>query len=64
MATAMDGRRASGCRTNVVINGLERQSISDVQPSEIGAMEFYRSGTIAPWLYDRGCGAIVIWTKR
>ena len=64
MATAMDGRRASGCRTSVVINGLERQSISDVQHSEIGAMGFYRSGTIAPWLYDRGCGAIVIWTKR
>jgi len=64
MATVMDGRRASGCRTNIVIDGLERQSINDVQPSEIGAIEFYRSGTIAPWFYDRGCGAIVIWTKR
>jgi hypothetical protein len=47
-----------------VIDGSENRSINEVSPSDVGAMEFYRAGEPAPMLYDRGCGAIVIWTKR
>jgi len=35
---------------------------------DVGAMEVYLAsnppGMFAPWMYDKGCGAIVIWTKR
>ena len=48
----------------VVIDGSENRSINEVSAFDIGAMEFYRQGEPAPMLYDRGCGAIVIWTKR
>jgi hypothetical protein len=63
-AVVVDGRGARGCPANIVIDGSENRSINEVSPSEIGAMEFYRVGEPAPMLYDRGCGAIVIWTKR
>jgi hypothetical protein len=39
-------------------------SVDDVRPSDISAIEAYRAGEMAPETYDRGCGAIVIWTKR
>jgi hypothetical protein len=56
---------------NVVIDGVniltrDRSAISvdDVQPTDVGAIEAYRAGEIAPETYDRGCGAVVIWTKH
>jgi hypothetical protein len=64
-------RYGAQCRVNVVIDGLnvltsDRDAISvdDVRPGDIGAIEAYRAGEMAPETYDRGCGAIVIWTKR
>jgi hypothetical protein len=53
------------CRTNIVIDGMERRLINDVHPSDIGVMAAYRGGTVTPVeLIDSSCGAIVIWTKR
>jgi hypothetical protein len=65
-ATVVNARGGSlrPCPANVVIDGSENRSINEVSPSDVGAMEFYRAGEPAPMLYDRGCGAIVIWTKR
>lgn len=54
----------SSCSVNVVIDGNENQSINDVHPTDIGAIEAYRAGTLAPVRYSRFCGAIIIWTKR
>jgi hypothetical protein len=54
----------SSCSVNVVIDGNENQSINDVHPTEIGAIEAYPAGTLAPVRYSRFCGAIIIWTKR
>jgi hypothetical protein len=63
--------RGSPCRVNVVIDGVilksedkDAMSINDVHPSDIGAIEAYREGDGGPPQYDRGCGAIVVWTKR
>jgi hypothetical protein len=58
---------SSRCETNIVIDEVEHQSINDIHPADIGAMEVYPSfaqGVLAPMMYDGGCGAIVIWTKR
>jgi hypothetical protein len=70
-ATVYSIRYGVPCRVNVVIDGVnvltsDRSAVSvdDVQPTEIGAIEAYRAGEIAPETYDRGCGAVVIWTKR
>jgi hypothetical protein len=53
------------CRTNIVIDGMEKQSINDVHPSDIGVIALYRGGTMTPvWISDSSCGAILIWTKR
>ncbi|MEO6529073.1 MAG: carboxypeptidase-like regulatory domain-containing protein, partial [Gemmatimonadaceae bacterium] len=52
------------CRTNIVIDGMEGMSINDVEPIEIGVIAAYRMGDQGPPEYDRGCGAIIIWTKR
>lgn len=64
-------RSGALCRVNVVIDGVniltgDRSAISvdDVQPTDVGAIEAYRAGEIAPETYDRGCGAVVIWTKH
>jgi hypothetical protein len=62
----------SQCVANVVIDGMpllmngpDDLSVDDVHPSDVGAIEAYRAGDVsAPPDYDRGCGAIVIWTKR
>jgi hypothetical protein len=51
------------CSPNVVIDGMQRQDINLISPRQIGAMELY-SGMGAPPEYDRGCGVIIIWTKR
>jgi Carboxypeptidase regulatory-like domain len=65
-ATVVGNRGGSlyACPTNVVIDGSEDRSINEVRPFDIGAMEFYRQGVPTPDIYDRGCGAVVIWTKR
>lgn len=52
------------CEVNVVIDGMPRQDINLLHPTSIGGMEIYREGQPAPVQYDRGCGVIVIWTKR
>ena len=54
----------SGCEANIVIDGMPGQDINLIHPSDIGAMEVYRAGQPGPVQYDRGCGVIVIWTKR
>jgi hypothetical protein len=51
-------------KVNIVIDGIDNQSINDLHPSDIDAIEAYREGDFAPPQYDRGCGVIVIWTKR
>ena len=52
------------CKTNIVIDGMENQSINDVHPSDIGAMAVYRGGQMTAAVSDVRCGAILIWTKR
>ena len=53
------------CRTNVVINHAEDQPINDVNPRNVGAIAAYPEGHMPPPEYNfRGCGVIVIWTKR
>ena len=52
------------CEANIVIDGAPGQEINLIHPSSIGAMEVYRAGQPGPVRYDRGCGVIVIWTKR
>jgi hypothetical protein len=52
------------CEVNVVIDGMPGQDINLLHPSSIGAMEVYREGQPAPVQYDRGCGVIVIWSRR
>jgi hypothetical protein len=59
------GARLSGvCEPNVVIDNMQNQDINLVQPSDIGAMEVYADGFGGPPGANRGCGAVVIWTKR
>ena len=60
----LSSRGSGSCMPNIVINDMEKQSINDVAASQIGAIAAYRAGEIAPRFYDRGCGAILIWTKR
>jgi hypothetical protein len=54
----------AGCRTNVVIDGIQHQDINFVQPSDVGALEVYAGPAGAPVQYDGRCGMVVIWTKR
>ena len=54
----------TSCPVNVVINGIPNQDINTVHPSEIAAIEMYRSPAGAPLEYQSGCGLVVIWTKR
>ncbi|MEO6529233.1 MAG: carboxypeptidase regulatory-like domain-containing protein [Gemmatimonadaceae bacterium] len=66
-AQVISGRGASlsgPCKVNIVIDGISYQDINLVNPGDIGAIAVYRQGQPAPMMYDRGCGAIVIWTKR
>jgi hypothetical protein len=64
-------RRHAGnftCPPNVVVNDVEGWSFADVNMRDVGAMEVYLGsdppGMFSPWMYDKGCGAVVIWTKR
>lgn len=54
------------CPLRIVQNGMpiDGASINDIPVADIGAIEAYREGDFGPPEYDRGCGAIVIWTKR
>ena len=60
------GANPSGaCKTNVVIDGMENQSINDVHPNDIGVIAAYRGGMMAPAeVSNTSCGVIMIWTKR
>lgn len=65
------GASTRACIVNVVIDGVsvwgddpDAVSVDDVRPADIGAMELYSGGSMAPPEYDHGCGAIAIWTKR
>ena len=51
-------------KVHVVIDGVENLAINDAIAADIGAIEAYRAGEIAPAPYDHGCGVILIWTKR
>jgi hypothetical protein len=67
------GRRPTGrftCPPNIVVNDVEGWSLADVNAKDIGAVEVYPGSDhdapflFAPWMYDKGCGAILIWTKK
>jgi hypothetical protein len=62
-AKVVSSRGANGCSPNIVIDRIPNQDINLLHPSEIGGMEVY-AGQGGPMMYDRGCGVIVIWTKR
>ena len=69
MVLAARGASGRRCVANVVIDGAiwgddpDLASVDDVHPNDVGAIELYYGGG-APPEYDRGCGAVVIWTKR
>ena len=55
------------CRSaNVVINGIEGQSINDVAPSQIAGIEAYADETYVParFVGRAECGVIVIWLRK
>jgi hypothetical protein len=58
------------CVANVVIDGFSVKSdpnafsVDDLMPMDVGAIEIYKEGEMAPFEYSNGCGAIVIWTRR
>ena len=67
----VSARRGSGrviCPPSIVVNDVEGWSLGDVSPKDIGAIEIYPPSDppsiYSPWLYDKGCGTILIWTKR
>lgn len=55
-----------GCPVSIVFNGarIEGASVNDIPVADVGAIEAYREGEFGPPEYDRGCGAIVLWTRR
>ena len=69
MVISARGASMRRCVANVVIDGAvwgddpDLASVDDVHPRDVGAIELYQGGG-APLEYDRGCGAVVIWTKR
>ena len=69
----LSSRGGSGrpCVVNIVVNGFaawgddpDAVTVDDVHPNEVGAIELYRQGGMAPPEYDHGCGAVAVWTKR
>lgn len=52
------------CAPNVVIDGMPHQEINLIKPRDIGAMEFYSDGAGGPPGMNKGCGVVVIWSKR
>ena len=63
-ARVLNARRYPLCEPNIVIDGVQRQSISLLTPNQVGAMEAYWSAAGAPPQFDAGCGVIVLWTRR
>jgi hypothetical protein len=53
-----------GCQPNIVIDNMPNQDINLVKPRDVGAMEFYNDGAGGPPGMNKGCGVIVIWSKR
>jgi hypothetical protein len=51
-------------RPTIVVDGFEKEWINDVPAGLIGAIAAYPAGERTPGNFDRGCGAILIWTKR
>jgi hypothetical protein len=55
-----------GCLgANVVIHGVEGQSLDDVQPNQIAGIELYRDAASAPLNYagKADCGLFVVWLR-
>ena len=52
------------CEPQIVIDGMPDQDINLINPTSVGAMEVYAAGQPGPVQYERGCGVIVIWSKR
>jgi len=69
-AQVFDGRGVTSvhgeCPMRIVQNGVpvDGGSINDIPVVDIGAIEAYRAGDFGPPEFDRGCGAIVIWSKH
>ena len=57
-------RSARPCSPNVMIDNFPNQALNIVRPRDIGAMEVYNDAAGGPPGQNRGCGVIVIWTKR
>lgn len=56
--------RGRACVPNIVIDNFQNQDLNLIRPSDIGAMEVYNDAAGGPPGANRGCGVIVIWTKR
>jgi len=52
------------CMPNIIIDNMQNQDINLIRPNDIGAMEIYNDSMGGPPGANRGCGVIVIWTKR
>jgi hypothetical protein len=54
-----------GVGINVVVDGLEGNSLNAIHPNQIGGMEIYVDAARAPAKYvaKAECGLVVIWTK-
>ena len=67
-AKVVDARGSAynaACSAKVVVDGALYFEINDVPPVEIGAIEAYPAGVIAPAEYGMGCGGLIlIWSKR
>ncbi|MDB4892749.1 MAG: TonB-dependent receptor plug [Gemmatimonadetes bacterium] len=58
------GGAGRNCAPNIVIDNMQNQDLSIIHPYDIGAMEVYNDLAGGPPGANRGCGVIVIWTKR
>ncbi len=63
-AKVVSTRAGKPCPPNVVIDNFPNQDINLIRPMDIGAMEIYNGLVGGPPGTNRGCGVIVIWTKR
>ncbi len=55
---------APPCAVDVVIDGVPGMDINFVNPDQIARVELHPGLGTAPLQYTKGCGVIVIWTKR
>jgi len=63
-ARVMSTRSSRPCSPNVMIDNFPNQALNIIRPRDIGAMEIYNDAVGGPPGQNRGCGVIVIWTKR